>query len=93
MLQMNIINDTAIIFTNRRNFCCWGPCIENPRFGCCNSCITERQVNFGTQGSGNGGYYNEQSNGVNENIKNQHGDHNNQNDNKREWMSDTNQLD
>ena len=91
---MNIINDTAIIFTNRRS-----PYIENPQCACCNTCMTERQFNFGKQRQVQNGYNNNQQYGVNtkynfgEQGKNQGGNGNTQNFRKREWMSDTNQLD
>ena len=93
MLQMNIINDSAIIFTNRRGLCCWGRCIDNPMRTCCNPCMPERQVNIGNQDTDNGGYHNSQNNGEYNHFKNQVGNHNTQDDRKREWMSDTNQLD
>ena len=99
MLQMNIINDTAIIFTSRRSTCCWGPCDENPRQVCCVSCMAERQYNFGSQGANQNGHNNKQNYGGNTKFNygdqgnNQGGHGNTQNYRKREWMSDTNQLD
>jgi len=90
---MNIINETGIIFTNRRSSCCWGACIGNPLFACCNSCPTGGQINFGKQGEGQEGHDNQQNYGQNTKInygeqgKSQGGSGNTQNYRKRGWMS------
>lgn len=99
MLQINNINDAAIIFTSRRQNCCRGPCMRNPRYTCCNPCPTSGQINMGSQGEGQKGYGNEQNYGKNTKInygdqgKDQGGHGNIQTYRKREWMSETNQLD
>ena len=98
-LENRKIDSQIMTLLLRRSFCCWGPCIENPQRACCNTCMTERQYNFGKQGEGQNGYNNKQNYGVNtkynygEQGQNQGGNGNTQNYRKREWMSDTNQLD
>lgn len=87
---------TAIILTNRRRNCCWGPCIGNPRFRCCNPC--NANVNYGTQGENQNGHHNNQNYNQNTQFNvgdqgsNQGGSHNTQTFRKREWMSESNQL-
>lgn len=78
MLQINNINDAAIIFTNRRQpMCCLGPCIRNPRFSCCNPCATSGHINmrsdFGNHNANQWGDNNKNSNGNREDNKGKEG--------------------
>ena len=95
---MNIINETGIIFTNRRSSCCWGACIGNPLFACCNSCPTGGQINERQKAEGQKGNQYIPNYGINTELDEgsegtDQGDYGNtQNFRKREWMSDTKQL-